>query len=159
MSHVWLSAMLAVALFACGYEQCISADTPRRMDGSADAPGRENLIPVRIMVGSVEFIAQFSDTAPARVLLEQMPFTVEMRDHAGQEKVVQLPYAFPAATAVRPSIIEDGELYLWSSDRLVLFYTTFRNSYGGYVRLGRIEDTTGLLEALGHGVATVTFSL
>ena len=42
---------------------------------------------------------------------------------------------------------------------VVLFYTTFSNSYGGYVRLGHIEDISGLASALGTGSVQVTFSV
>ena len=47
----------------------------------------------------------------------------------------------------------------WSSNTLVLFYNTYSNSHGGYVKLGYIEDISGLKEALGKANVQVTFEI
>jgi hypothetical protein len=58
-----------------------------------------------------------------------------------------------------PATIRAGEIMLWSSNALVLFYNTFPNSYGGYVKLGYVVDATGLADALGSGDVQVTFTV
>lgn len=120
------------------------------------AHGEDGLIHISISVGGAVFDAQLYDTAPSRALVEQMPLTLKMADYAQQEKVAALPFALPPAGTEKPDTMHAGELYLWSGNQLVLFYTTFANSYGGYVRLGAIADTKGLVEALGSGDVTVT---
>ena len=47
-------------------------------------------------------------------------------------------------------------LMLFGSDCLVLFYESF-SSYYRYTPLGYLEDTAGLVEALGRGDVKVTF--
>lgn len=130
----------------------ISGSTPKAVSG-------DGLIAVSIVIGEETFTAKFYDTASARVLTDQMPLAIEMEDYAGQEKVLRLPYDFPSVSAQTPATIRAGELCLWSGNSLVLFYTTFQNSYGGYVPIGYIEDTTGLDTALGSGDAMVTFTM
>lgn len=76
---------------------------------------------------------------------------------ASQEKVTDLTFALPSAVTETPATINAGDIYIWSDNNLVLFYTTFSNSYS-YVPVGYIEDVTGLRDALGRGSAEVTFS-
>lgn len=113
---------------------------------------------VNVKVGDSSFTAILYDNESARTIIEQMPFSLDMGDYAGQEKVTGLPFDLPDAPAEKPDIINVGDIYLWSGNSLVLFYTPFSNSYS-YVPVGYIEDTAGLTEALGGGRVQVFFSV
>lgn len=143
-----LALCLAGAL-ACGWSQ------ERYSPGIA--PGE--VATMKITVGTRTFVAATYDSPTTRAFLRMLPMTVTMSELNGREKFRRLPRALPSDSAERPAIIEAGELMCWSTDCLVLFYRSFANSYGGYVRLGRILDAEGLETALGEGEATVTFSL
>lgn len=146
------AAALALCLagsLACGWSQ--------EPFSSGMAPG--GVATMKITVGSRTFVAAIYDSPTARAFLQMLPMTVAMSELNGREKFRRLPRALPSDSTERPATIEAGELMCWSSDCLVLFYRGFRNSYGGYVRLGRILDAEGLETALGVGEATVTFSL
>jgi hypothetical protein len=67
-------------------------------------------------------------------------------------------YDYEAAIKECAGTIRTGDLMCWSSNCLVLFYKTFSSGYS-YVRLGRIEDASGLEAALGKGNTTVTFAV
>lgn len=60
------------------------------------------------------------------------------------------------AAASNPGSIQTGDLMLYGSSCLVLFYESFRTSYS-YTRLGRVENPSGLASALGRGSVSVTF--
>ena len=75
----------------------------------------------------------------------------------GNEKYVELSSSLPT-DAANPGTIQNGDLMLYGSSTLVLFYKTFSTSYS-YTRLGRIDDVTGLVAALGAGNISVTFEL
>jgi hypothetical protein len=79
-----------------------------------------------------------------------------MRDLNDNEKVIELPKRLPGEIT-SPGTIREGDLMIWSSRSLVLFYKTFPTSYS-YFRLGRIEDTAGLVKAVGDGSVIVTFT-
>ncbi len=113
---------------------------------------------VNIQVGNKNFTAIIYDNKSARAIIQEMPFTLEMDDYASQEKVANLTFALPSAREETPATINAGDIYLWSGNNLVLFYTTFSNSYS-YVPIGYITDVAGLTDAFGNGSVEITFSI
>ena len=107
-------------------------------------------------VGERRFAITLTDNPAARTFADLLPLTLDMPDLNGNEKHVELPKALPA-NASRPGTIRNGDLMLYGSDTLVLFYLTFDSSYS-YTRLGRIDDPAGLAQALGPGNVRVAFS-
>jgi len=83
--------------------------------------------------------------------------TVNMVELNRNEKYVDLSRDLPT-NASSPGTIQTGNLMLYGSNTLVLFYKTFSTSYS-YTKLGRIDDATGLADAIGSGNVTVTFEL
>lgn len=92
----------------------------------------------------------------ARAFVSQFPFTLNMEELNGNEKHAKLPTSLPT-NASRPGIIRNGDLMLYGNDTLVVFYSTFNSIYA-YTRIGRVDDATGLAEALGSGHTRLTFS-
>lgn len=107
-------------------------------------------------VGERLFAVTVSDNATARAFAAQLPLTLEMEELNGNEKHAQLPQALPA-DASRPGTIRNGDLMLYGSTTLVVFYETFESSYS-YTRLGRIDDPAGLRQSLGRRGVRVVFS-
>ena len=95
---------------------------------------------MRIKIGSNVFTATLYDNATAAAFKGMLPITVKMSDLNGNET------------------IQSGDLMIYGSNTLVLFYKTFPTSYS-YTRLGRINDPEGLAAAVGSGNVTVTYEL
>ena len=83
--------------------------------------------------------------------------TLEMIELNDNEKYVRLPSSLPA-NASNPGTIQAGDLMLYGSNTLVLFYESFSTSYT-YTKVGRIDDASGLAAALGTGNVKVRFEL
>ena len=107
-------------------------------------------------VGERRFAITLADNAAARAFAAQLPLTLDMRELNGNEKHAELPRALPA-NASRPGTIRAGDLMLYGSDTLVVFYLTFSSSYS-YTRLGRVNDPSDLPQALGPRGVRVVFS-
>lgn len=112
---------------------------------------------MHMTIGTRRFAITLTDGAAARAFAAQLPLTLRMADLNGNEKHAQLPKALPANEA-RPGTIRNGDLMLYGSTTLVLFYLTFDSSYE-YTRLGRVNDPDGLAEALGARDVRVTFAM
>ncbi|MGE9310854.1 cyclophilin-like fold protein [Niabella sp. CJ426] len=112
---------------------------------------------IRIKVGSKTFAATILDNNSAKAFKELLPLTIIMTELNGNEKYYDLSKSLPTNSS-SPGNIKNGDLMLYGSRTLVLFYKGFSTSYS-YTRLGTVNDASGLAAALGSANVTVTFEL
>ncbi|WP_298614748.1 cyclophilin-like fold protein [uncultured Odoribacter sp.] len=111
---------------------------------------------IRISIGDTHYTATLEDNSTARAFAALLPVTVTMTEMNGNEKYYNLSGNLPA-NPFRPGTIHAGDLLLWGTNTVVLFYETFSSGYS-YTRLGEIADPDGLAATLGRGNVKVTFS-
>jgi hypothetical protein len=146
--HNPLTALILAAIAAVFLASRTFAQTPKPVERSNQ---------MKIKIGSNTFIATLEDNATAAAFKALLPMTVNMSDLNGNEKYFRLSNNLPT-NASNPGTIQSGDLMIYSSKTLVLFYKTFPTTYS-YTPLGRINDTTELAAAVGSGSVTVTFEL
>jgi hypothetical protein len=112
---------------------------------------------ITITVGSKMFKATVIDSPTTEAFTALLPLTINMKDLNGNEKYFDLPQELPT-NAFNPTTIQNGNLLVYGSTTLVLFYKSFSNSYS-YTRIGSVDDPAGLAKALGPGNITVTFNV
>lgn len=110
---------------------------------------------INVIVGSKTFPATISDTSTGRAFYDMLPLTLDMNELNGNEKYCYLDTSLPTAS-YRPGTIHTGDLLLYGSSCVVLFYETFSSGYS-YSRIGALDNVEGLADALGSGNVTVTF--
>ena len=108
-----------------------------------------------VTINGEEFSATLEDNETVRELLTRLPLTIEMEDLNGNEKYYYLDESLPQ-NDTNVGRIERGDIMLFGSDCLVLFYKTFDTPYA-YTRIGKIEDVNHLEEQFGQGSVRITF--
>lgn len=108
-------------------------------------------------VNNQTFQATIEDNQTAREFISLLPMTVTLKDHLSNEKFFDLSSGLTTNSS-NPGRIKIGDLMLFGSITLVLFYDSFNTSYS-YTRIGSIEDPESLAQALGSGNVEVTFDI
>ena len=135
-----------ITVFACCTKQPVATQKETQ---------NTDTMKLKIAVDQTVFTATLFDNATAIAFKDRLPMTINMIELNGNEKYFVLAGRLPT-DAFNPGTVQNGDLMIYSSDTLVLFYKTFSTSYS-YTKLGRIDDTTKLAAAIGSGNVTVTF--
>ncbi|MBL3547253.1 cyclophilin-like fold protein [Chryseobacterium sp. KMC2] len=112
---------------------------------------------LKITVGSSVFSASLYDNATASAFKAMLPLTMNMGELNNNEKFYDFPNNLPS-NAGNPGSIQNGDIMLYGSRTLVLFYKSFSTSYN-YTRIGKVDNTSGYAAALGSGTVNVKFEL
>lgn len=111
---------------------------------------------VNVKVGKKSFEGVFYDNRTANALLRSFPGKYKMLELNGNEKYKYLNIDLP--TEEKPvKRIKAGDIMLYGSDCLVIFYKSFNTTYE-YTPVGHITDPSGLKKAAGKGTVIVQFS-
>ena len=151
MKSLFLIVLIYTSVFMGSTSSCNNQDNTSNTENISTMPNET----IKIRVNSQAFTVTLLDTDSAIAFKELLPLTLNMTELNGNEKYYDLPNSLPTNSS-NPGSIKNGDLMLYGSKTLVLFYKTFPTSYS-YTKLGSIDDPTGLEEALGTGTISVTF--
>ena len=110
----------------------------------------------RATVNGKTYTAELENNKTAKAFMKMLPMTLSMEELNGNEKFKYLDQDLPTKT-YKPGTIHAGDLMLYGSDCLVLFYQTFQSGYS-YTKIGKILKPQGLEKALGEGEIKITIS-
>ena len=103
------------------------------------------------------YLATLADNTSAEAfaeLLKSGPLTVSAHDYGSFEKVGDLGTTLPRND--EQITTSAGDIILYQGNQITVYYA--ENSWS-FTRLGRIDDPSGLRDALGDGDVTITFTL
>ena len=116
----------------------------------------ENSLSMSIQINGQNFNVTLEDNDASRALKELLPIELSMNELNGNEKYFYMDNDLPT-DSVNVKEIHTGDLMLYGSDCIVLFYKDFPTIYS-YTRLGKIDNPDGLAEILGDGNINVAFA-
>jgi 4-carboxymuconolactone decarboxylase len=150
MKYIILNVFYTIFLLSGSFDKKSTANENSHSDTNKNSQ-------MTIKIGSKTFEATLYDNATATAFKAMLPLTIHMVELNDNEKYADLKQSLPV-NAVNPKTIQNGDLMMYGSNTLVLFYKNFSTSYS-YTQLGLIENPSGLAAALGSKNVTVTFEL
>lgn len=108
-----------------------------------------------MIIGERRFAITLADTPAARAFAKMLPLSMDMADLNRNEKHADFSKSLPT-DASHPGAIHNGDLMLYGSKTLVVFYQTFNSSYA-YTRIGHVDTPADLAQALGTGGVQIVF--
>ena len=110
---------------------------------------------ITLTVNGKQFSAKLDNNATANAFKDMLPLTLNMTELNANEKFADLPKSLPT-NRYNPGTIEVGDILLYGSSTIVVFYKKFDTQYS-YTRIGKIDKVDGLEAALGIGNVKVSF--
>lgn len=110
---------------------------------------------MQITIGEQHFTVTVESNDTVKALTAMLPLRIDMSELNGNEKYCYIDTALPSAPE-KVGHINEGDIMLYGDSCIVVFYKSFDTSYT-YTRIGHIDDTSGLSDALGTGSVIVTF--
>lgn len=110
---------------------------------------------INIIINDEKFSATLVDNETSRKFISLFPLEITMNELNGNEKYNYLEESLPTRS-YSPKQINEGDIMLYGSDCLVLFYKSFNTSYS-YTKLGTINNPKNLSNIVGNGNIKVRF--
>ena len=117
---------------------------------------KNNSTQINIEIGKKTFKATLYNNKTSRALLKKFPLYCKMSELNGNEKYKYLSYELPT-NEKKVKRIKAGDIMLYGSDCLVVFYKSHKTSYK-YTKVGHINNTRELKKAVGKGKVKMKFT-
>lgn len=120
-------------------------------DIESEINNMEFITNIDVFIDGKKYIAKIEDNETAKAFINKLPRKFNMNELNGNEKYIYMDYSLPA-NPFNPKNISSGDIMLYGSDCLVIFYKSFNSSYS-YTKIGHIDN----LPDLGNENITVKF--
>lgn len=97
---------------------------------------------MNIIIGKQIFQIELVSNQATKGLIARLPINLKMNDLHGNEKYAYFPEILPTQEE-KVDEIKKGDIMLYGSDYLVLFYKTFSTNYS-YTKIGKVKEADQL---------------
>ena len=145
-----LSYLLIVTLLFM-LSGCFNKEENNTFSNVQNNKSNEVISSVKVIINGKEYLLNLENNETSQAFVNMLPQEFNMKELNGNEKYINLDKTFPTNSS-NPGRIEKGDVMLYGSDCLVIFYKSFDTSYS-YTKIGHIDN---LLD-LGNGNISVQF--
>jgi hypothetical protein len=110
---------------------------------------------MNIQIGKETFNVLLENNETVKSLCKKLPMTLKMADLNNNEKYSYLDFTLPN-DAKNVKNIKKGDVMLFGSSCLVIFYKSFSTSYS-YTKIGHIENSGEIEKVLGNSTIEIIF--
>ena len=145
-----LSYLLIVTLLFM-LSGCFNKEENNTFSNVQNNKSNEVISSVKVIINGKEYLLNLENNETSQAFVNMLPQEFNMKELNGNEKYINLDKTFPTNSS-NPGRIEKGDVMLYGSDCLVIFYKSFDTSYS-YTKIGHIDN----LPDLGNGNISVQF--
>ncbi len=102
---------------------------------------------INITMNNKTFTATLEDNETSRELISRLPLNIIMNELNDNEKYYYFDNSLPS-NSKKVDKINNGDIMLYGTDCLVIFYDTFNTNYS-YTKIGKIDNSEDLKEVVG----------
>ncbi len=102
----------------------------------------ETITNINVSINGKIYNAKIENNETAQIFISKLPQEFDMKELNGNEKYIYMDNSLPTNLS-NPKHIESGDIMLYSSDCLVIFYKSFDTNYS-YTKIGHIDNLPNL---------------
>ncbi len=98
----------------------------------------ENITSINVSINNQKYNVTIENNETAKQFISLLPQEFSMEELNGNEKYVYMDNSLPT-NSINPKHIKSGDIMLYGSDCLVIFYKSFDTNYS-YTKIGHIDN-------------------
>lgn len=159
IKSLFLLAVLLGGVMGCSKNEqntLSENDSQENSSNMSNPQDEDEITNVEINVNNTNFLVNMDNTPTGKALMARLPSTSMRLPTSYDQDGVLKYYDMPMNIVSNPEKITNvstGDLLMDGNDRLILYYQDAEIN-GEYTKVGKIENSDGLAEALGDGEVT-----
>ena len=149
MKKRYILFILIILFLFTSCNKKINNDNKIEDNNTNDIINDEEIISMKAIINNIEYVINLENNNTVNELIKLLPLELEMVELNGNEKYAYLNKSLPT-NSYNPNKINKGDVMLYGSSCIVIFYETFNTSYS-YTKIGHIDN----LGDLGSGSINV----
>lgn len=123
--------------------------TQKTMPSTVSKGEMKKMPKITITINDQVYTATLEENDTTKKLINKLPLKITMDELNGNEKYYYMDSSLPTDSK-RVGKIETGDMMLYGSNCLVIFYDSFSTPYS-YTRIGKIDNPDSLKSVVGKG--------